>query len=201
MSKPANQNDVSLYAAKPEQYWRQEQEKNALDLFRRAAFGTVAYSKFLKTHAVNTKKIKSFDDFSLLPAINKKNYFYQYRLDQITWDGYLEKHSSVVTSTSGSTGFPTYFLRNETIDLQYSVLAEFFLKNQPEKKTLLIDCFGMGVWIGGLITYQAFRYAALRGFPLSIITPGINKAEIFHCLRDLAPKFDYVVLCVCYTNA
>lgn len=195
MDKFDNQKDISLYSEKPEQYWRQQQEKNALSLFKRAIVGTIAYNKFLKTHGVNTQKIRAYDDLSLLPAINKKNYFYKFKLDEISWKGNLEKYSSVVTSTSGSTGFSTYFLRNEAIDQQYSVLAEFFLKNQPRKKTLLIDCFGMGVWIGGLITYQAFRYAALRGFPLSIITPGINKTEIFHCLRDLAPQFDYIVLC------
>jgi phenylacetate-CoA ligase len=55
--------------------------------------------------------------------------------------------------------------------------------------------FGMGVWIGGLITYKAFEIAAKRlGHPVSIITPGINKQEIFHALRELAPQFKETII-------
>ena len=53
----------------------------------------------------------------------------------------------------------------------------------------------MGVWIGGLITYEAFEMASRRAaYPLSIITPGINKGEISKILKKLAPQFKQVVL-------
>ncbi len=77
-------------------------------------------------------------------------------------------------------------------------MASIILQNNINSKgesTLVIDCFGMGVWIGGLITYQAFRLISERGWPLSIITPGVNKNEIFEILEKLAPKFDNVILC------
>jgi len=53
----------------------------------------------------------------------------------------------------------------------------------------------MGIWIGGLITYKAFEMASIRlNYPLSIITPGINKKEIFNILKNLSPHFKNVIL-------
>jgi phenylacetate-CoA ligase len=53
----------------------------------------------------------------------------------------------------------------------------------------------MGVWIGGLITYQAFKHISERGHPLTIITPGINKQEIFKAFVNLGKNFDQIILC------
>jgi phenylacetate-CoA ligase len=53
--------------------------------------------------------------------------------------------------------------------------------------------FGKGAWIGGLITFKAFEIANERGANVSIITPGINKGEIFHALKNLAPQFDQTI--------
>ena len=72
-----------------------------------------------------------------------------------------------------------------------------FLQNSSYKSggpILVIIGFGMGVWIGGLITYKAFELTSRRGYNLSIITPGINKPEIFHALRILAPNFSETIL-------
>lgn len=52
----------------------------------------------------------------------------------------------------------------------------------------------MGVWIGGLITYQAFKLMGQRGYPISILTPGINKTEILKALTDLAPQYEQIIL-------
>lgn len=182
------------YRQRPQEYWIDEGRTQRLALFRRMIKGVAAYRKFLRGNGFRLEKISSVGQLSEVPAVNKKNYFHLYPLSEILWDKTLETNGMVVTATSGSTGQPTYFLRNEKVDWHYSLLAEYFLRNGPGGSTLLIDCFGMGVWIGGLITYQAFRYAALRGHPLTIITPGINKKEIFHSLVKLAPQFKNVIL-------
>jgi phenylacetate-CoA ligase len=112
--------------------------------------------------------------------------------------GVFKKTGNVMTSTSGSTGAPFYFPRNDMIDLQSSYCHEIFLRNlkiTKKNSVLVIDCFGMGVWIGGLITYQAFKYIQDRGYSVTIITPGINKHEIFQALKNIAPLFDVVILC------
>jgi phenylacetate-CoA ligase len=176
----------SYYFETPER-WGKKQQAYMGSLFKFAKKHIPAYAKFLKLNNFSAKKITE------APFTSKQNYFREFGI-KMTTNNALKSEGVVMTSTSGSTGIATYFPRNEKIDWQYSVLAEFFLQNGPKGNTLLIDCFGMGVWIGGLITYQAFRYAALRGYPVSVITPGINKKEIFHALRELAPNFNNVIL-------
>ena len=63
------------------------------------------------------------------------------------------------------------------------------------KSTLVLICFGMGVWIGGVITYQAFKAISERGYHLAILTPGVNKKEIFEAMKNIAPKYDQIILC------
>ena len=85
----------------------------------------------------------------------------------------------MISSTSGSTGEPFYFPRNEQLDWEYSILAEMFLRNSSynyKEPTLIIVGFGMGVWIRGLLTYKSSEIAFQRWhYPISIITRGINK--------------------------
>ncbi len=178
-------------------FWDKTREHRALDLFHRAAHGVPAYKDFLKKHKIASGKIKTFKDFQLVPPVDRKNYLRQYPPDKLVWGGTLG-NGIVWTSTSGSTGAPFYFPRTEQLDEQYSVLAEMFLKNSSrgsEKSTLVIVGFGMGVWIGGVLTYKAFEIASHRmKHVVSVITPGINKGEIFHALRSLAPRFGQTVL-------
>ena len=182
---------------KKSDFWSHEREKNALALFREASKRVPAYRDFLKKHRVDSAKIKTFKDFELLPVTDKKSYLREYPLEKLAWDGHLEK-PLVFTSTSGSTGEPFYFPRGQQLDWQYSILAEEFLKNSSYGTggpTLVIVGFGMGVWIGGIITYKAFEIAAQRNnLPVSIITPGINKNEIFHALRSLSPHYRETIL-------
>jgi hypothetical protein len=42
----------------------------------------------------------------------------------------------------------------------------------------------MGAWIGGLFTYEAIRRVGENGnYDMSIITPGINKAEVIKAVQ------------------
>jgi phenylacetate-CoA ligase len=53
----------------------------------------------------------------------------------------------------------------------------------------------MGTWIGGLITYKCIDLVARRHkLPISIITPGIHKGEIFEALSHLPSHYKQVVL-------
>ena len=178
-------------------FWERQREVRTLALFHRAAIGVPAYKDFLKKNKVSPGKIKTFKDFQFVPLTNKKNYLRQYPLEKIVWDGKFGNGTTVWTSTSGSTGAPFYFPRTGELDRQYSILAETFLKNSSygNGPTLVIVGFGMGVWIGGLITYKAFELAGNRiGQHVSILTPGINKQEIFNALTSLAPHFEQTVL-------
>jgi len=186
-----------MIRTKKDDFWSRERERRPLRLFHEVARRVPAYKDFLKRNKIQPEKIRTFKDFQLVPIISKNNYLRKYPLEKLCWDGTIKK-SLVFTSTSGSTGEPFYFPRSERLDWEYSILAELFLGNSSytsKGSTLVIVGFGMGVWIGGLITYKAFELASLRGeHKISIITPGINKQEIFNAFRILAPHYKETVL-------
>lgn len=175
-------------------FWDKIGQKNALKLFKNAAQCVPAYKDFLLKNGVDYKKIKTWSDFQTVPVTDKKNYLQQYPLEALCWDGRIDK-PLVFTSTSGSTGTPFYFPRNHQVDWQSAIAHQQFYDQGNANSTLVIVAFGMGIWIGGLLTYQAFEIIARNGKkPISIITPGINKKEIFKALSDLAPKYEEVII-------
>lgn len=195
---PYREHDVLRWTrSKGDSFWARQRETQALTLFHQAAQRIPAYKDFLKKNRITPDKIRTWKDFQLVPPVTKKNYLRNYPLRQLLWDGSL-KEPMVFTATSGSTGEPFYFPRNRQLDWQYSIIIEQFLRNSSygaTTPTLVIVGFGMGVWIGGLITYQAYEMATRRaGIPASIITPGVNKEEIFSALKRLAPNFQQVIL-------
>lgn len=188
---------IGFFSGKDSAWWEKEGQKRALALFHDAAVRVPAYKDFLKKHKIDHAKIQTWEDFQSVPLTSKKDYLRRYPLEQLCWDGKLNR-PLVFTATSGSTGEPFYFPRTERLDWQMSVTVESFLKNNKQKingPILVIDGFGMGVWIGGLITYKGFEMAAARGgYPISIITPGINKEEIFKALQRIAPHYTQVII-------
>jgi phenylacetate-CoA ligase len=177
-------------------YWKHAGEENMLRLFHEAALRVPAYNRFLKEHGIRHDSIRTIKDFQNVPLTSKANYLRKYPFQDLFWDGALNSQN-IYTATSGSTGKPQYFCRDRSIDWQCSVIQELFLlQNQGHKEsTLVIVCFGMGIWIGGLITFEAYRMLGDRGYPISVITPGINKAEIFRALKILSPKYERTILC------
>jgi len=194
-NKP-NIEQQKIYSA-TSSYWKIRQEKNNIDLFQNVASRVPAYNDFLKINHIDPKKIRTSQDFLLVPQINKKNYIQKYSLKDLCWDGTIEK-PLVLTATSGSTGKPSYFVRGSNLDEQYSISIQKYLQASSHgygKPILVIICFGMGIWIGGVITYKAYEIASNRcNFPVSIITPGINKKEIFAALKKLSPQYHQTVL-------
>ena len=187
---------LSFIHEKKNNFWIKERENKTLELFHAVARGVSAYKDFLKKNHINHEKIETFKDFEQVPHIDKSNYIRQYSLGETSWDPSFLRHL-VSTSTSGSTGEPTYFSRDKRVDWQASVIHELFYQNASGGKdvpTLVIVCFGMGVWIGGIITYQAFEMLGQRGYPISIITPGINKEEIFKAIKNISPHFKQTIL-------
>jgi phenylacetate-CoA ligase len=60
--------------------------------------------------------------------------------------------------------------------------------------TLAVVCFPLGTWVGGLFTTACVRHLAAKGFPITTVAPGNNKAEILRVVPELAPHFEQVVL-------
>lgn len=183
---------------KSEEYWIKRGEKMALRLFYAMAEGVPAYTGFLKENGINNyTKIKDIKAFKKLPTISKDNYLKRHSLNELCWDGNFETHWDI-SSTSGSTGEPFYFPRSDEQNQQYARSAELYLLNNFEidkRSTLYINCFALGVWIGGMFTYAAIKLVARRGqYKLSIINPGLNKGEIIKAVSKLGGLFDQIII-------
>lgn len=177
-------------------FWSRQRERRALELFNKTSQGVPAYKDFLEKNSIDPDAVRTWADFQLVPRTSKKNYLRQYPLEELCWGGSL-KSPIVFSATSGSTGKPFYFPRDAKIDWHQSIISELFLRNAlagKDEPTLVLVCFGMGVWIGGLINYQGFSYINERGFSLSILTPGVNIKEAMNALRELAPSYRNLIL-------
>lgn len=185
---------LKMYAEKPEQFWLQAHKTELLGLFKNMAEHVPAYGEFLSANGIRPERITAYEQLGNVPPIQKHNYFHQFSFKEMLWEGSEAHQPMIMTATSGSTGSPTYFARSRVLDWGMSLVSQFFMSNGPQGSTLYVCGFSMGIWIGGLITSLGFHSAGLRGMPVTIITPGINKKEIFNALRALGRHFDNVVL-------
>ncbi|MBU1895519.1 hypothetical protein KJ641_01460 [Patescibacteria group bacterium] len=181
-----------------EDYWVKRGEKQALRLFHEMYARVPAYKDFLQKNGVRADKISDIKDFDYIPATDKDNYLKQYDYSELCWDGNFEKQQWKYASTSGSTGEPFYFPRTSYQDEQYALLAEMYLRDNfkiQERTTLYVNCFGLGVWIGGIFTHDAISRVAEKGnYSLSIISPGTNMAEAIKTIRQLGIHYDQVII-------
>jgi phenylacetate-CoA ligase len=182
----------------PESGWIKRGERRALSLFRLMSQRVPAYKDFLKKKKINPEKIKTINDFKSVPTIDKDSYLRTYPLKALCWDGKLAQKRLAFSSTSGSTGQPYYFPREIDQDWQYAICAEAYLRENFEihkRSTLYVNGFALGVWIGGLFTYQAIRLLAERGnYQLSIINPGIIKKDIVAAVKNIGHHFDQIII-------
>lgn len=183
--------------SKREEYWIKNGQRRALQMFRSMVQDVPAYKKFLKKHNINPVDIKNAEDFPSVPPLDKANYLRAYSRPDLCWDGKFDEQSWVISTTSGSTGEPYYFPRTDLQDRSFAVTTELYLRanfNIQNKTTLYIDAFPMGAWIGGVLTYESIKQVAEKGYPLSIITPGIHRQEVINAVKQLAREFDQVII-------
>ncbi|MEC4983738.1 MAG: phenylacetate--CoA ligase family protein [Oscillatoria sp. PMC 1068.18] len=171
-------------------------EAEVLQLFHYVAATVPAYQNFLETHHLDPAAIQTFADFQKLPFTTKKNYLQVNSLPDLCRHGKIESCDFVAVS-SGSTGKPSFWLR--FLSDEYAIATRFeqifhdsFQADQ--RRTLAVVCFTLGTWVGGMYTANCCRHLAAKGYPLTVVTPGNNKTEIFRVVEELAPFFDQVVL-------
>ncbi|MGH7998174.1 MAG: phenylacetate--CoA ligase family protein, partial [Brasilonema sp.] len=168
----------------------------ALTLFHDMAATVPAYKDFLANHAVNSDEYQNFEDFQRLPQLRKENYLQRYPLAELCRNGQLQTCDMIAVS-SGSTGKPTFWPRFFADEMQIATRFEqvfhdsFYADN---RRTLAVICFTLGTWVGGMYTTNCCRYLASKGYPITVVTPGNNKEEIFRVVQELGSCFEQVVL-------
>jgi phenylacetate-CoA ligase len=173
-----------------------DDETTVLNLFHRVATTVPAYQAFLQHHSIDPTTIQSLADFQQLPLTTKQNYLQQYPLAQLCRDGQIETCDMIAVS-SGSTGQPSFWLRSIADEFEIATRFEQIFHDSFEadsKRTLAVICFALGTWVGGMYTASCCRHLATKGYPITVITPGNNKSEIFRVIQALAPLYEQVVL-------
>jgi len=171
-------------------------EAQLLGLFRSAAAEVPAYRRFLAEHGVDPGNITDLASFALVPATTKDNYYRQHPLPDLCRHGQLDSCDMVALS-SGSTGEPAVWPRFLTDELETSARFEAVLGDAfsaRERPTLAVICFALGNWVGGIYTLSCCRQLAAKGYPLTVVAPGNQPAEILRALRALSPHFEQRVL-------
>jgi phenylacetate-CoA ligase len=168
----------------------------ALALFQDVAATVPAYKAFLAERAINPNEYQNFQDFQKIPLVTKENYLQRHPLADLCRHGQLDACDTIAVS-SGSTGKPTFWSRFFSDELQIATRFEQIFHDSfhaDTKPTLAVICFALGTWVGGMYTTNCCRYLASKGYPITVITPGNNKEEIFRVVQELGCVFEQVVL-------
>lgn len=182
--------------ARLERHQNTSPDSTALALFRDVAASVPAYKAFLTEHGINPASIKSREDYQNLPPLTKENYLLRHSLAELCRYGKLQTCDTIAVS-SGSTGKPTFWPRFMADELEIATRFEQIFHDSfhaDTKPTLAVICFTLGTWVGGMYTTSCCRYLASKGYPITVITPGNNKEEIFRVVQELGTAFEQVVL-------
>ena len=171
-------------------------EQRMIGLTNQAIGQVPAYRAFLMREGVSKYDVLNMDDFRNLPLMTKDNYMRSYELPERCWDGEVANQEMVAVS-SGSTGTPMFWPRSMSHEVDVSYRFEQIFRDSfkvHERRTLAVVCFAMGTWVGGLYTAQCSRLLSSKGYPVTLVTPGNNKSEIYRVIEELGGYFDQVIL-------
>jgi phenylacetate-CoA ligase len=167
-----------------------------VSLFHDMAATVPAYKDFLTHHGVNPEEYQKIEDFQRLPQLTKENYLQRYPLADLCRHGELQTCDMIAVS-SGSTGKPTFWPRFFADEMQIATRFEQVFHDSfyaDTRRTLAVICFSLGTWVGGMYTTNCCRYLASKGYPITVVTPGNNREEIFRVIQELGSCFEQVVL-------
>lgn len=176
--------------------WQRRGQKFVLELFAKASQKIPAYKDFLRKNKIDPEKIKTYEDFQTLPLVEKDNYLRAYPLKSMAWDGDL-KNLYTLSSSSGSTGKPFLWPRGESQEVEGAAFVELFYKymfDMDRKSTLYVVSFGMGTWIAGTFMTSVTEMVSKKGYPILVITPGLEKDLLINLIKQMHEDFDQVLI-------
>lgn len=170
-------------------------EQHLLELFRSTLENVPAYRSFVAAHGIDPVEIKTLADYQRLPLMTKQNYMRAYPLAERCHGGVLFECDMLAVS-SGSTGMPMIWPRTvvHELDIAFRFEQVFHAFHADQRPTLAVVCFAMGAWVGGMFTTACCRHLAAKGYPITVVTPGNKKEEIFRVVQELGPNYEQVAL-------
>lgn len=188
--------EVAAFRSKPASHWEKKGEGMALKLFLYCAKHVPAYKKMLEREGINPKQVKTIKQFKELPLLNKSGYLRKFKYNELFPNGTVPI-GTTISATSGSTGEPFFFPRDEAHDTYYSKMLETLFTNQWEadvRRTLCLVGFGLGIWIGGVFTYKNLNALVQRGYPLTVAPVGLNIPMLIKTFQAFARHYDQIIL-------
>lgn len=184
------------FEKKNEKHWNKVGALRALQLFHKASRRIPAYRNLLKKNRIDSDSVVSIEDFARLPVLTKHNYIEQYPLIDRLWDGSLAQ-STIIATSSGTTGEPVYWARggkqeDEATLFHEAIYNELF--DIRKHATLLIIGFPMGVYVSGIATALPSFHVSQLGYPLTLLTTGMNKPEIIRSMKNLSISYEQTIL-------
>ncbi|TAK09128.1 MAG: phenylacetate--CoA ligase family protein, partial [Candidatus Manganitrophaceae bacterium] len=171
-------------------------EQAAFILFHSVAAEVPAYRDFLEREGIDPSRVQTPADFQKLPLLTKQSYMLPYPLPQRCRGGKLHDCEMIAVS-SGSTGQPLFWPRSLRHELDVAFRFEQIFRDAFQantRPTLAVICFTLGTWVGGMYTAACCRLLTQKGYPITLVTPGNNKNEVFRVIETLGPHFEQVVL-------
>lgn len=178
-------------------------KEEKLKAFIRDVHGNVkAYREFL--HEQTGSESLPLDlysggfDLSRLPICDKQNYLLRHDVRSLSRPGDLERihliGASSGFSSSGAVHWPKcpedergYMESIETMFVQYYHI--------DTRRTLIMECLALGLWIGGMQIAAALRQIAIYGkHRLTICTPGLDLRSAVDILKEYEGVFDQVLI-------
>lgn len=145
----------------------------------KTALTVPAYKEFLVENNVDISSIQSLSDFQKLPLINKENYMKKYPIPETCRGGDIA-NLDFISVLSGSTGVPTFWMRDAQDEINISerfeqIISECFIP--MAELNLCVICFPLGTWVGGMFTTNCVRHLSMKGYKLTRWTWKIIKMK------------------------
>lgn len=175
--------------------WESLGEERALKVFHEAARTIPAYADFLVKNAISVDKIKTIQDFVLVPETSKKNYISQYPMIDLIPSGDVTQ-IKLIASSSGTTGEPTYWPRGVAQSEESVLIHELFFTHAFQihtRRTLAIIAFPFGVYVSGVATAEPL-FTLAQKYPITVITAGLNREGILSIVREQGKYYDQILL-------
>ena len=188
---------MKFLSSRSDEWWEKKGQAKALTTFYETIEKVPVYRNFLIKRKVDPKEIKTFKDFQeKVPLTDKKSYILQNSLEDLC----IEKLDKMytVSMSSGTSGFPCFWPRLQGQDRMIPKFMEFSLLQNAEidkKSTLLIVGLALGVYTAGeMMIYAMKELADQKKYSITVVTTGSEKESIVQVLKNLAPRYQQVLL-------
>ena len=167
-----------------------------LTYFHFVADRVPAYNDFLFSQGISHYDIKTTADFNEIPWVDKNNYLRRYRLNELCVDGKIQSNVTASIS-SGSSGIPFAWPRGTYQNVESYFTTELYLTNIFEinkYKTLVVNCFSMGMYVAGTFISDTIIRVAAKGYDALVVSPGLNQGDIETVIVDLSKSYDQIII-------